>query len=74
MLYEQSRAERSVVIDFIRGIAIILVILGHNIQYGSGVSYYTNELYFDNVLFKLIYSFHMPLFALISGYLSYRSM
>lgn len=52
-------------IDNLKGIAILLVVLGHCIQ----------ELvpnYDDNVFFKAIYSFHMPLFFIISGYLTYR--
>lgn len=61
--------KRNGYIDFLKGIAIILVVFGHNIQYGSGSNYLTNELFFDNIIFKFIYSFHMPLFAIISGYL-----
>lgn len=42
-------------IDLIKGIAVILVVIGHNLQ---------DEM----ILFKIIYSFHVPLFFLISGY------
>lgn len=52
----------------IKGIAILLVVFGHCIQFGIGAGYYSEECYFDNVVFKLIYSFHMPLFMLVSGY------
>ena len=58
-------------IDSIKGIAIILVILGHSIQYGNGDSYLLNSTFFLNPFFKYIYSFHMPLFMIISGYLFY---
>lgn len=51
-------------IDFLRGIAIFLVIWGHIIQYSSLNSFD----FFENTMFKIIYSFHMPLFMLISGY------
>lgn len=61
-------------IDFLRGIAIVLVVLGHCVQYGSGSAFYESEAYFGNWLFRFIYSFHMPLFALISGYLFFWSM
>lgn len=66
-----SRAEqsRSSLIDVCKGIAIVLVVLGHNIQYGSGLEFLRSDTYFENSMFKFIYSFHMPLFALISGYL-----
>ena len=63
--------ERNVAIDAIRGFAIILVVFGHCIQYGSGNVFLSEELYWDNWLYRTIYSFHMPLFALVSGYLIY---
>lgn len=53
----------------IKGLAIILVLIGHCIQYCNGNIYFDNQLYFDNIIFKLIYGFHMPLFMIISGYL-----
>lgn len=64
---------RNELIDILKAIAIILLILGHSIQGGSGNEYLLNNLFFDNYLFKFIYSFHMPLFMLISGYLFYNS-
>mgnify|MGYP000174688508 FL=1 len=57
--------KRLVYLDALKGILIMLVILGHVIQ--SSISDYQH-----NVLFRLIYSFHMPLFFLISGYLTYK--
>lgn len=64
---------RSLLIDFARGIAVILMVLGHNIQFGSG-SEFRAGAFFDDWLFKFIYSFHMPLFAVLSGYLFFFSM
>lgn len=61
--------QRNNTIDEIKGIAIVLVFLGHAIQYYSGSAYLESGEYLNNILFKAIYSFHMPLFALISGYL-----
>ena len=66
--------ERNYTIDFLKCIAIFLVIFGHCIQYGSGLAYYNSGTFFDDFLFKYIYSFHMPLFAAISGYLFYSSV
>ena len=48
---------RNVTVDVAKGIGIILVVLGHNwiVQHEDGE------------LGQIIYSFHMPLFILISG-------
>lgn len=53
-------------IDTAKGRLIFLVVLGHSLQYlfCHGVNYW------DNKMFLFIYSFHMPLFAFLSGYLS----
>lgn len=58
--------KRNNFIDVAKGLAIFLMLWGHCIQYCVGGS---NVYYFDNAVFKTIYSFHMPLFMLISGYL-----
>ena len=60
---------RSNYLDFVKGVAIILVVLGHNIQFGSAIG--INDGFYENSLFRLIYSFHMPLFMVVSGYLFY---
>lgn len=59
--------------DVVKGVAILLVIIGHSIQYGNGEAFFTNNLFYNNILYKVIYSFHMPLFMLISGYFFYFS-
>ena len=56
--------KRDPYIDSLKAIAIVLVVWGHAIQYRHGVNYD----YWHDPLFIVIYSFHMPLFALISGY------
>ena len=61
--------KRDTILDSIKAFCITIVVIGHCIQYGSGLNYLKEELFFDNILFKLIYSFHMPLFMIISGYL-----
>ena len=50
-------SERYTWIDCIKGIGIFLVVLGH--------------IYKDNYIGQWIYSFHMPLFFMLSGYLMY---
>lgn len=61
--------KRIIYIDIAKGIAIILVILGHTLQYMGANSEYT-----QNVLYLLIYSFHMPLFMFLSGMLFLKSL
>jgi fucose 4-O-acetylase-like acetyltransferase len=56
--------ERLIYIDQIRGIAILLVIMGHLIE----------NLYGHNSVFAFIYSFHMPLFFIISGYIGFKTV
>lgn len=41
-------------IDILKGIGIVLVVLGHITK--------------DRELFQFIYAFHMPLFFIVSGY------
>jgi fucose 4-O-acetylase-like acetyltransferase len=60
--------------DILRGFAIILVVFAHCIQEGSGTNYSIEQLYFDDRLYQFIYSFHMPLFMIISGYLTWGSI
>lgn len=57
---------RLIWVDSIKGWLILLVILGHAIQYSIGSDCYTNRFW------NIIYSFHMPAFMAVSGYLSYR--
>ncbi|ENB9992272.1 acyltransferase family protein, partial [Escherichia coli] len=59
------REQRNLLVDCIKGGAIFLVVLGHCIQFMGPSSYN----FFDNFIFKSIYSFHMPLFMAVSGYL-----
>lgn len=65
---------RNQVIDLIKGLAIFTVVLGHCIQYGAGEIVIQSQSYYDNYLFKLIYSFHMPVFMVVSGYLFSKSV
>lgn len=49
-------------IDNLKGFAILLVVIGHVIQY------LTDPYDFEHhIVFRYIYSFHMPLFFMISG-------
>ncbi|MBF0489144.1 MAG: acyltransferase family protein [Candidatus Omnitrophica bacterium] len=57
--------ENSPAINVIRGIAIVLVVAGHVIQRTMSIN---GEDFFLNPVFKIIYTFHMPLFFFISGF------
>ena len=60
-------------LDISKAIAIILVIIGHAIQFSNGLAYRMSESFYYNLAFKIIYSFHMPLFMLITGYFTWGS-
>lgn len=61
--------KRNGLIDFIKGGLILLVIVGHTLQY----TVYGNERdFWEDPLFKIIYIYHMPLFVLVSGFLFYK--
>lgn len=67
------RTERNLAIDYIKAFAIILVVLGHSIQYGSG-PYVKAHMFDNNYIIYFIYSFHMPIFMIVSGYLYFYSI
>lgn len=54
-------------LDACKGILITLVLFGHSIQY---FAYASSGQFWSDPVFKLIYMFHMPLFAAYSGYFS----
>lgn len=52
--------------DSLKGFLIILVVLGHAIQVTL------SDKCMENHLWNMIYSFHMPAFMAVSGFLAYR--
>lgn len=66
--------QRSDYLDVIKGISIILVVLAHSIQFGSGKQFYEEQQYFSDPIFTFIYGFHMPLFMTVSGFLFWSSV
>lgn len=59
--------DRNIAFDIVKGIAIYLVVLGHCMQYIGHTSMS------DNALHSWIYSFHMPLFFMVSGFFAASS-
>lgn len=60
--------QRLISFDLLKLFAIYLVLWGHCIQYLS------DDESFDNQIFISIYSFHMPLFMVISGFFARKSL
>lgn len=50
--------------DIVKGVAIILVVIGH----ATTLVFGENEECYHTLLWKFIYSMHMPLFMIVSGY------
>lgn len=59
--------ERIKFVDQLKGVAIFLVVIGHLIQYNTIEGT-------DNKIFNFIYSFHMPLFMFLSGFIAYHTI
>ena len=66
-------------LDVLKGIAILLMVMGHVIPWTLNQPFLHkpmmelngNELYLS-LLYKIIYSFHMPLLFFVSGYLFFK--
>lgn len=63
-----KNSTRNLQIDCLKGILILLVVFAHNIQYGAGQQALDVGLWKENVLFLLMYAFHMPLFMAVSAW------
>ena len=50
--------ERNTTLELAKGILIILVVLGHAIQYSGNGNWEDSQLFFDDIVFRAIYSFH----------------
>lgn len=68
-------------IDAIKGFAIFLMVMGHAIawnyeNYNAICNFHSEQstnVKMGGVIWQLIYSFHMPLFFMVSGFLSYKA-
>lgn len=68
-------------LDEIKGFAIILMVLAHAIAWSfedwkpvMNPVVLTSNLLYVGLIWKFIYSFHMALFFLVSGYLIYKPL
>ena len=57
-------SKRNIRYDYIKGVAIFLVIYGHSISHID----IGQTSWWENPVYKFIYMFHMPLFIFVSGY------
>lgn len=58
---------RDNLIDMLKGFAIVSMVVGHAIVK-------TSLVFYEGMLYKVIFSYHMPLFFSVSGYLMYRTI
>lgn len=59
------KKKRDLSADYLRAIAMLLVVMGHTIA-NSNLTDYENSL-----LFKIIWALQMPLFMVVSGYVTF---
>lgn len=67
--------------DMMKGIAMLLMVMGHVIPWTLGeptflrrpICEVTQNEAWNSILYKLIYSFHMPLLFFVSGFLFYKA-
>ena len=64
--YTNMERKRLIWADSLKGFLIMLVVLGHAIQGTFGPDCENNHLW------NIIYSFHMPAFMVVSGFLAFR--
>lgn len=65
---------RSIYFDVVKGLAISLMVLGHCIDQANGWEWVVSGASSHHWLWRLIASFHMPLFMAVSGYFYSRSL
>ncbi len=65
---QRLRSERIIALDVLKCFAIYLMLWAHGIQH------LTTADCVESPVYRWIYSFHMPLFMLVSGYFSGKSM
>lgn len=71
-MYMSNSFRRLENLDFIRFIAIFLVVWGHAVQYGLGKEFVHSNFY--SPANEWIVSFHMPLFMILSGLFAHKNL
>ena len=68
-------------LDQLKGLAILLMVMGHGLAWSypdysflfQKMESMTPEIFNASIIWKVIYSFHMPLLFFVSGFLFYKS-
>lgn len=60
--------KRNITIDCVKGLASLLVVIGHVFDGYKNAGLFSGHSQFINYSYNLIYSFHMALFFIVSGY------
>ena len=66
-----SKGQRLDYVDFLKGLAIFLMVMGHFLgwQWGGSIdAHIPDDVKYVTIVRDFIYSFHMPLFFFLSGY------
>lgn len=72
-MLQKNQSTRNPYYDVLKGLLIIFVIVGHGFQFGNGANFAATADFMDYKVVQFIYSFHMPLFAIICGMFFYFS-
>lgn len=59
---------RSQWVDAVRGLAMLCMVYGHCVLFGQGAAFYQANGYYYDPICKAIYSFHMPILMMLSGF------
>ncbi len=67
---QKAAGKRILFADNLKGVLITLVVVGHLLEHCNLGTSEGTAYHIELVLWNLVYSFHMPAFALITGYLA----
>ena len=65
MFMQVDKVKRLIWVDALRGLLILLVVLGHSLQFGD---------FHNRLSWNIIYSFHMAAFFVLSGYVTCKNL
>lgn len=72
---DSNKTKKLLNISLLQALGILCVLLGHSVHIFSSFGWYFHQAPINttcNIIHHIIYSFHMPLFIFLSGYLFYK--